>query len=74
MVDNMVFNRFNWIVAIAALLALFSNVEGKRHRKRDDRQWVETWATMPQLTEPANLPPAPYVSFLKLLKCKVDVH
>jgi hypothetical protein len=26
--------------------------------------WVGTWASMPQLTEPANLPPAPYVCFL----------
>lgn len=23
--------------------------------------WVDIWATMPQLTEPGNLPPAPYV-------------
>lgn len=24
--------------------------------------WTGIWTTMPQLTEPANLPPAPYVS------------
>ena len=59
-------NRFNWIVAIAALLILFSSSEGKRHRKRDDRHWVDTWATMPQLTEPANLPPAPYVNLTEI--------
>ncbi|KAF2105913.1 SGNH hydrolase-type esterase domain-containing protein [Lophiotrema nucula] len=23
-------------------------------------RWIDTWATMPQLTEPANLPPAPF--------------
>lgn len=23
--------------------------------------WIDAWATMPQLTEPANLPPAPFV-------------
>lgn len=23
--------------------------------------WVDTWVSMPQLTEPANLPPAPFV-------------
>jgi hypothetical protein len=23
--------------------------------------WIDTWASMPQLTEPANLPPAPFV-------------
>lgn len=25
-----------------------------------DGHWVDTWVSMPQLTEPANLPPAPY--------------
>lgn len=29
--------------------------------------WVDAWASMPQLTEPANLPPAPFVSILLLL-------
>lgn len=24
--------------------------------------WVDLWGTMPQLVEPANLPPAPFVS------------
>lgn len=23
--------------------------------------WIDTWASMPQLTEPSNLPPAPFV-------------
>jgi hypothetical protein len=27
-------------------------------------RWVDAWATMPQLTEPANLPPAPFVCLL----------
>jgi hypothetical protein len=26
-----------------------------------DGHWIDTWASMPQLTEPANLPPPPYV-------------
>jgi hypothetical protein len=25
--------------------------------------WVDAWASMPQLTEPANLPPAPFVRY-----------
>jgi hypothetical protein len=58
----MPFSRFNWVVAIAALLAIFSSAEGKHLRKRQDGHWVDTWASMPQLTEPTNLPPAPYVS------------
>jgi len=28
-----------------------------------DNHWVDTWTSMPQLVEPANLPPAPFVSF-----------
>lgn len=27
-----------------------------------DGHWVDTWTAMPQLTEPANLPPPPFVS------------
>ena len=26
-----------------------------------DGHWVDTWAAMPQLTEPTNLPPPPFV-------------
>jgi hypothetical protein len=29
--------------------------------RSDDGQWITTWTAMPQLTEPANLPAAPYV-------------
>lgn len=28
-----------------------------------DGHWVDAFATMPQLTEPANLPPAPFVRY-----------
>lgn len=31
-------------------------------RQAADGHWIDTWASMPQLTEPANLPPPPYVS------------
>ncbi|KAH8667819.1 lipolytic enzyme [Ilyonectria robusta] len=27
---------------------------------RDDTNWITVWGSMPQLTEPANLPPAPF--------------
>jgi len=30
---------------------------------RGQNRWVDSWTSMPQLVEPANLPPAPYVSF-----------
>lgn len=36
-------------------------------------RWIDTWASMPQLTEPANLPPAPFVcpTFLEFQTCLV---
>ncbi|TID03991.1 hypothetical protein CH35J_002577 [Colletotrichum higginsianum] len=47
--------------ALAALL-FFSLLAQARPRcpTRDERQWVTIWGTMPQLCEPANLPPAPF--------------
>jgi hypothetical protein len=35
---------------------------GKDNGNEDsDSHWVNIWTTMPQLVEPANLPPAPFV-------------
>jgi len=34
---------------------------GKIAPKPRDGHWVDTWGSMPQLTEPANLPPPPFV-------------
>lgn len=31
------------------------------------KHWVDIWASMPQLVEPHNLPPAPFVSPHKVL-------
>ncbi|KAK8083744.1 SGNH hydrolase [Apiospora saccharicola] len=42
---------FNSVVALAAT---------EDHGSHDKKHWTGIWATMPQLTEPANLPPAPY--------------
>jgi hypothetical protein len=42
-------------------------VGAHRLSSRDAKEeWVTIWGSMPQLTEPANLPPEPYVS-LRLL-------
>jgi hypothetical protein len=38
-----------------------------------DGHWVDTWGTMPQLTEPANLPPPPFVGLLNSLASKVGL-
>ncbi|KAL0939095.1 GDSL-like lipase acylhydrolase [Colletotrichum truncatum] len=47
--------------ALAALFLASSLTEARpRCPTRDEREWVTVWGTMPQLTEPANLPPAPF--------------
>ncbi|TDZ27213.1 hypothetical protein C8035_v012017 [Colletotrichum spinosum] len=47
--------------ALAALLlsSPLANAH-PRHAARDESEWVTVWGAMPQLTEPANLPPAPF--------------
>lgn len=32
----------------------------------DDWHWVATWTSMPQLVEPNNMPPSPFVSHLQI--------
>ncbi|KAF6819609.1 GDSL-like lipase acylhydrolase [Colletotrichum plurivorum] len=53
---------FSLKTALAAALLLASPSTQARPRcpPRDERQWVTVWGSMPQLTEPANLPPAPF--------------
>ncbi|SPN97079.1 related to extracellular GDSL-like lipase/acylhydrolase [Cephalotrichum gorgonifer] len=48
--------------AVVAVLALSGTVGASTTKisPRDGRKWVSLWGTMPQLTEPANLPPAPF--------------
>jgi hypothetical protein len=36
--------------------------------------WVDAWASMPQLTEPANLPPAPFVCLAYLCPKVLLMH
>ena len=42
----------------AAAVAVSTAVQGRR--PRPGRDWLHTWVSMPQLTEPHNLPPAPF--------------
>ncbi|MDY7088394.1 MAG: GDSL-type esterase/lipase family protein [Actinomycetota bacterium] len=44
-------------VAVPAALAAQPAVAAPRHAPR---RWIHTWTAMPQLTEPHNLPPAPF--------------
>ncbi|CAN9270235.1 unnamed protein product [Alternaria alternata] len=37
-----------------------SRASGKLRPNPSNGHWVDAWASMPQLTEPANLPPAPF--------------
>ncbi|KAK7941257.1 uncharacterized protein PG986_013644 [Apiospora aurea] len=43
--------------SVAALAATDGHVS---HEEGGKKHWTGMWVTMPQLTEPANLPPAPY--------------
>jgi hypothetical protein len=56
------------LVLFACFLALLQGTEARpsihsRRHPGSNNKWIPTWGSMPQLTEPANLPPAPYVSF-----------
>lgn len=46
--------------AVAALVLRAKPVNGPADTGTSSRHWVNTWTSMPQLTEPGNLPPAPF--------------
>ena len=57
--------RFSFfdLLLLGVLLCSQDVLARKSHNKRvhDDSHWVDIWASMPQLTELANLPPVPFV-------------
>ncbi len=55
---KMLFTQGSLSIVLGLVLGLSNASIHKRHGKH----WVDTWVGMPQLTEPANLPPAPFVS------------
>ncbi|MEU8637262.1 SGNH/GDSL hydrolase family protein [Amycolatopsis sp. NPDC048633] len=55
--------RTSVIVVLAVLTALFVGASGRPPASH----WVATWTSMPQLTEPSNLPPAPYTGADRVL-------
>ncbi|MFI2120078.1 SGNH/GDSL hydrolase family protein [Streptomyces sp. NPDC020299] len=59
------------VVTSSALTALVRNsrptAPGALAHKPSGRHWVNTWTAMPQLTEPANLPPAPFTGAKSVL-------
>lgn len=53
------------VVASSAVVALVGSPQrtdgaGTRDTASSTRHWVNTWSAMPQLTEPGNMPPAPF--------------
>ena len=47
--------------AVAPAVSATNNLAGRAIRPDPPNgHWIDTWASMPQLTEPANLPPAPF--------------
>jgi hypothetical protein len=63
----MIFTKLAILLVGAAGYVQANAAEGYAVTKRTIRpnpsngHWVDAWASMPQLTEPANLPPAPFV-------------
>ncbi|UOX91826.1 SGNH/GDSL hydrolase family protein [Amycolatopsis sp. FBCC-B4732] len=55
--------RTSLIAVLALLTALFVGASGRP----PSSHWVATWTSMPQLTEPGNLPPAPYTGTDRVL-------
>ncbi|AKN71917.1 SGNH hydrolase [Streptomyces sp. PBH53] len=54
-------------VTASALTALVRRTAPVTAAADPGRHWVHTWTGMPQLTEPANLPPAPYTGASSVL-------
>jgi hypothetical protein len=63
----MLFSRLIVLFVGAAVSVQGDVIVAKRGQNTGTRpnpsngHWVDAWASMPQLTEPANLPPAPFV-------------
>lgn len=62
----MLFTKVLSVLASAVTIVQGQYNTGKSIRPNPSNgHWVDAWASMPQLTEPANLPPAPFVRIQK---------
>ncbi|CAG8977002.1 hypothetical protein HYALB_00012854 [Hymenoscyphus albidus] len=52
-------SRISHLVILALFTTCFSGIDAKRS-KDNKQKWIPTWGSMPQLTEPQNLPPTPF--------------
>jgi hypothetical protein len=65
--SKMIFSRAAVLLVGAITVVYGDSLEKGNVAKRAIRpnpsngHWIDAWASMPQLTEPANLPPAPFV-------------
>lgn len=57
--------------AIFCLAAV--DADGRSKAWQHDNRWVDSWTSMPQLVEPANLPSPPFVSRLLPIFSSVEV-
>ncbi|GKZ29146.1 hypothetical protein AbraIFM66950_003306 [Aspergillus brasiliensis] len=53
---------YNLILLLSLTLPILSTPLPSSQLQSSQTHWVDIWTTMPQLTEPANLPPAPFNS------------
>jgi hypothetical protein len=66
----MIFSRLAILLVGAVAYVHGDAITNEKAAKRAIRpnpsngHWIDAWASMPQLTEPANLPPAPFVRHL----------
>ena len=58
----MLFSVFFLLWAVEKLSRGLGVDAHRRPGRHVETEWVTLWGSMPQLTEPANLPPEPYVS------------
>ena len=57
-----------WLVAATPAVQAVARVTGLSSRPQPVKvHWIDTWAATPQLTEPANLPPAPFTTATSVL-------
>ena len=57
-----------WLVAATPAVEAVARVTGLSSRPQPVKvHWIDTWAATPQLTEPANLPPAPFTTATSVL-------
>jgi hypothetical protein len=53
--------RFAFAVLLILSPAADGLAIGSHDKRQDGYHWINTWTSMPQLVEPNNMPPSPFV-------------